>query len=453
MTTKAGSMPTWTDSVIWWQVFPLGFTDAEKSALPADAPVTHRLPQLIEWLDYLIELGCNGLALNPIFAAETHGYDIVDHFAVDSRLGDDADIDALIAACHQRGVRVLFDGVFNHVGRAFPGFADVLEQREKSAWAQWFHIDWDADGYDGFGYRSFEGHGGLVALNHDLPAVADYVESVMLHWLDRGIDGWRLDAAYAVPLEFWRRVTDRVREKYPDAWFVGEVIHGDFPEFVEQGGLDSVTQYELWKSTWSSLNDGNFFELDWTLKRHLEFCQVFVPMTFIGNHDVTRIASQLTDPRLLPLALVVLFTVPGVPSIYYGDEQAFRGEKQDREGGDDVIRPAFPADPSGLADVGRPIYRLHQDLIGLRTRETWLSTAKIETMTLANQQLSFRAFDDGGHQLVVLLNSSDDEFEFPLEGGFQLLLDGHDQDQTHDGPDGTGAVVGAQGWAIVRPES
>jgi cyclomaltodextrinase len=118
-----------------------------------------------------------------------------------------------------------------------------------------------------------------------------------------------------------------------------------------------------------------------------------------------------------------------------------------------VIRPAFPADPSGLADVGRPIYRLHQDLIGLRRRETWLSTAKIETITLANQQLSFRAFDDGGHQLVVLLNSSDDEFEFPLEGGFQLLLDGHDQDQTHDGPDGTGAVVGAQGWAIVRPES
>ena len=199
-----------------------------------------------------------------------------------------------------------------------------------SAWAQWFHIDWDADGYDGFGYRSFEGHGGLVALNHDLPAVADYVESVMLHWLDRGIDGWRLDAAYAVPLDFWRRVTDRVRERYPDAWFVGEVIHGDFPEFVEQGGLDSVTQYELWKSIWSSLNDGNFFELDWTLKRHLEFCQVFVPMTFIGNHDVTRIASQLTDPRLLPLALVVLFTVPGVPSIYYGDEQAFRGVKQDR---------------------------------------------------------------------------------------------------------------------------
>ena len=121
MTTKAGSMPTWTDSVIWWQVFPLGFTDAEKSALPADAPVAHRLPQLIEWLDYLIELGCNGLALNPIFASETHGYDIVDHFAVDSRLGDDADIDALIAACHQRGVRVLFDGVFNHVGGRSPG--------------------------------------------------------------------------------------------------------------------------------------------------------------------------------------------------------------------------------------------------------------------------------------------------------------------------------------------
>ena len=206
-----------------------------------------------------------------MFASESHGYDIVDHFAIDSRLGDDADIDQLIAACHDRGIRVLFDGVFNHVGRAFPGFVDVLENRQDSPFAEWFDIDWDADGYDGFGYRNFEGHGGLVALNHESPAVADYVASVMEHWLDRGVDGWRLDAAYAVPLAFWRAVTDRVRLRYPDAWFVGEVIQGDFADWVRQGGLDSVTQYELWKSIWSSLNDGNFFELAWTLGRHAEF--------------------------------------------------------------------------------------------------------------------------------------------------------------------------------------
>lgn len=449
--TKAGSMPSWTDSVIWWQVYPLGFVGAEKAALPANSPVQHRLPQLVGWLDYLVELGCNGLALNPIFASESHGYDIVDHFAVDSRLGDDADIDALIDACHQRGIRVLFDGVFNHVGRAFPGFADVLEKREKSAWAQWFDIDWAAEGHDGFGYRSFEGHGGLVALNHDSPDVADYVRSVMEHWLGRGIDGWRLDAAYAVPLDFWRQVTDRVRETFPDAWFVGEVIHGDFADWVRQGGLDSITQYELWKSAWSSFNDGNFFELDWTLKRHLEFCEVFVPMTFIGNHDVTRIASQLTDPRLLQHALVVLFTVPGVPSVYYGDEQEFRGEKEEREGGDDVIRPAFPADPSELAESGWPTYRLHQRLIGVRRREAWLSTARIESITLANEQLSYRAFDQDGHELVVLLNIADDEFAFPLERGFTMLLDGDEQHPTRARTDGPGAVVAARSWAIIRP--
>ena len=173
-------MSSWSDSVIWWQVYPLGFVGAEKQALPAGSPVRHRLLQLLDWLDYLIELGCNGLALNPVFASESHGYDIVDHFSVDPRLGDDADVDQLIAACHDRGIRVLFDGVFNHVGRAFPGFADVIAQGRDSEWADWFHIDWeDADAHDGFGYRTFEGHGGLVALNHDSPAVADYVVSVM----------------------------------------------------------------------------------------------------------------------------------------------------------------------------------------------------------------------------------------------------------------------------------
>jgi len=443
-------MPSWTQSVIWWQVYPLGFVGAEKSALPADSPVQHRLPQLLDWLDYLVELGCNGLALNPVFASGTHGYDIVDHFAIDARLGDDADIDALITACHQRGIRVLFDGVFNHVGREFPGFVDVLTHRRESSWAQWFDIDWDADGHDGFGYRTFEGHGGLVALDHDSPAVADYVVAVMEHWLRRGIDGWRLDAAYAVPLDFWRRVTDRVREQFPDAWFVGEVIHGDFPDWVRLGGLDSVTQYELWKAIWSSLNDGNFFELDWTLRRHVEFCDDFVPLTFLGNHDVTRIASQLTDTGLLPHALVLLFTVPGVPSIYYGDEQEFRGVKEDREGGDDAIRPAFPADPSQLAESGWPTYRLHQRLIGLRRREDWLTSGRLETITLANEQLSFRSSGPDGQSLVVLLNIGEEPFEFPLDSGFEVLEDGGGQHPTHAGPDGSGVVVPARGWAVVR---
>ncbi|MET0965740.1 MAG: alpha-amylase family glycosyl hydrolase [Nakamurella sp.] len=436
-------MSSWTDSVIWWQVYPLGFLGAEQTALPSGSAVEHRLPRLLPWLDYLVDLGCNGLALNPVFASESHGYDIVDHMVIDTRLGDDGDIDQLIAACHDKGIRVLFDGVFNHVGRAFPGFLDVIANGRASAWAGWFDIDWDADGPDGFGYRTFEGHGGLVALNHDSPAVADYVVSVMEHWLDRGIDGWRLDAAYAVPLPFWRSVTDRVRGRFPDAWFVGEVIHGEFGDWVSEGGLDSVTQYELWKSVWSSLNDSNFFELAWTLDRHRQFAKEFVPLTFVGNHDVTRIASKLEDIRHLPHALVVLFTVPGVPSIYYGDEQGFRGVKEDRIGGDDAIRPAFPADPSELAPDGSPIYRLHQELIGLRRREPWLVSAELEVLEKANEHLVFR-LRSGSAALTVVLNVDDDAFSVVLAGDGEVLAG--ELLPTGD----SAATVAGHGWAVVR---
>ena len=439
-------MSSWSGTVIWWQVYPLGFLGAEKQALPAGSAVRHRLPALVPWLDYLVELGCNGLALNPVFASESHGYDIVDHFAIDARLGDDLDIDELIAACHDRGIRVLFDGVFNHVGRAFPGFVDVLTNRQSSDYLEWFDIDWTADGHDGFGYRNFEGHGGLVALNHGSPAVADYVAGVMEHWLNRGVDGWRLDAAYAVPLDFWRAVTDRVRRTHPDAWFVGEVIQGEFADWVHQGGLDSVTQYELWKSIWSSLNDGNFFELAWTLGRHAAFVEDFVPLTFVGNHDVTRIASKLTDPRHLGHALVVLFTMPGVPSIYYGDEQGFVGVKEDREGGDDAVRPAFPAGPDELAAVGWPIYRLHQRLIGLRRRESWLTSGRIEVQMKTNEQLQVRSSGAEGRAIVVLLNIADDAHTFTGAGPGELLA----TDDEAEGQTGPDVTVGAHGWAVVR---
>ena len=444
-------MSSWSGTVIWWQVYPLGFVEAEKGALPAGSPVQHRLPKLLSWLDYLVELGCNGLALNPVFASESHGYDIIDHFAIDARLGDDADIDQLIAACHDRGIRVLFDGVFNHVGRTFPGFVDVLANRQDSQWADWFDIDWAADGYDGFGYRNFEGHGSLVALNHDSPAVADYVASVMTHWLDRGVDGWRLDAAYAVPLNFWHAVTDRVRVGHPDAWFLGEVIQGDFADWVTKGGLDSVTQYELWKSTWSALNDVNFFELAWTLGRHAEFVEDFVPQTFVGNHDVTRIASKLTDHRHLGHALVVLFTMPGVPSIYYGDEQGFIGVKEDREGGDDAVRQSFPDSPDQLAGDGWPIYRLHQRLIGLRRREAWLTDARIEVVTKTNEQLHVRAGGPDGQAIEVLLNIADDAFTFTEAGPGESLLSS-DEATADDGAEvGSGVSVAGHGWSVIRP--
>jgi glycosidase len=303
----------WIRHAVWWQVYPLGFTGAERDALPEGANPIPRLRHLEAWLPHLLELGCNGLALGPVFESGTHGYDTVDHFRVDRRLGTDDDLQHLVDACHTHGIRVLLDGVFNHVGRGFAQFRAVLEKGPHAPEAAWFHVNPDDGAPDGFTYRDFEGHGALVVLNHDNPEVADHVAAVMTHWCDRGIDAWRLDAAYAVPPRFWREVLPRVRAHRPDVWVVGEMIHGDHPRYVADSGVDSITQYELWKAIWSALNDHNLFELAHALRRHDAVVRAFLPQTFVGNHDVTRLASRLTDRRHLGPALALLLTLPASP--------------------------------------------------------------------------------------------------------------------------------------------
>ncbi len=406
-------MTSWADHAILWQVYPLGFTGAERSALPAGQPARHRLRHLEAWLDYAVELGCNGLLLGPVFAAQTHGYDTTDHFRIDSRLGDEDDFDALVSAADQRGLRLILDGVFNHVGREFPAFKAAVAGGPATSAARWFRRT--ADGSD---YAVFEGHGQLVELDHDEPAVLSYVIEVMTHWLGRGAGGWRLDAAYAVPPSFWAKVVPAVREAFPGAWFLGEMIHGDYAAYAAEAGLDSITQYEVWKAIWSSLNDRNFYELDHALGRHNAFMDGELAQTFVGNHDVTRLASALNDERHFSHALAVLFCVGGVPSVYYGDEQGFRGLKEHREGGDDEIRPAFPATPAGLLPDGWRYYRLHQRLIGFRRRHPWLVRARSVAEHLEPSALALRLRGEaGGEQALLLLNTGDAALRFPVDAG------------------------------------
>jgi glycosidase len=401
--------------VVLWHVYPLGFVSAERTA---QQEVRHRLPQVAAWLDYVIELGANGLQLGPVFASETHGYDTVDHFTIDPRLGDEGDFDALAAAARERGVRLVLDGVFNHVGRSFPRFQEASADPGSPA-ARWFRRQGDDWG-------TFEGHGALVALNHEEPEVLDHVVAVMRHWLDRGAAGWRLDAAYAVPPRFWRAVADAVHDSHPDAWLLGEVLHGDYAAFVRESGLDSVTQYELWKAIWSALNDRNLFELAHALRRHATMLETFVPTTFLGNHDVTRIASRLTDAALLEHAVTVLLTVPGHPTVYAGDEQAFTGVKEDRAGGDDAVRPPFPATPAGLSPLGEPTLRLHQRLIGLRRRHPWLVNGVLSVERLENELLVYRVANRGtpDQVLTVVLNLTDEPAPVPLQPGQHVLEGG-----------------------------
>lgn len=385
----------WVDHSIWWHVYPLGFTGApirSENRGEKDWAST-RFPQLSDWLDYLTGLGCNGLLLGPIFTSTSHGYDSVNQFQIDPRLGTEHDFAELVSRCKEKGVRIVLDGVFSHVGVKHPMLVTALKAGPESVEGRLFDINWD--GSDGPEPRVWEGHGNLVRLNHANVEARDYAVSVMKYWLERGIDGWRLDAAYSVSTEFWTNVLSRVRSDFPDAWFLGEVIHGNYAAFVEESTVDSLTQYELWKAIWSSLLDDNLFELDWTLKRNNEFLETFTPNTFIGNHDVTRIATTVGAKKSI-VAFVVLMTVGGIPSIYYGDEQGFTGEKIEDWSGDDAIRPPMPPLPEDLLPYGAEHQRAYQELIALRRRHPWLVNAQTETLKIENTKMHYRTTERGG---------------------------------------------------------
>ncbi|SDB80938.1 Alpha amylase, catalytic domain [Raineyella antarctica] len=424
------SQPAWVDYSLWWHAYPLGALGAEQTSVDT---VHHRLDHLIGWLDYLLSIGCNGLLLGPVFASETHGYDTVDHFRIDPRLGDEDDFRRLLHEAHERGIRVVLDGVFNHVGRS----NEIVRRAEAAGpgtpdgdWVRW------SDGY----VRCFEGSMNLPELDLGRPFVQDYVVGAMEHWLGLGADGWRLDAAYAPGAEAWAPITARVRADFPEAWLVGEVIHGDLPEFVQHSGMHSVTQYELWKAIWSSLNDTNFWELAHALERHAEFCRTFVPQTFVGNHDVTRIRSRLADDRHLGHAVVLLALLPGVPSIYYGDEQGYTGTKEERAGGDDQVRPQLPAAPENLSLLGAPILEMYQRLFAVRRRHPWLVRAAIEVGAVTNETILVSCSSEAGgthHEIDVALNV--DDTSRPMPSGTVIAQSGSDL-----------LEIEAHGWAVLQ---
>lgn len=405
-------MREWIEHVIWWHAYPLGFVGADTTG--EDRSPGHRLNRMEGWLDHILSLGANGLALGPVFESSTHGYDTIDYFRVDPRLGDEGDLVSLFAAAKEKGVRVLLDGVFNHVG---PDFVTPELVRADEV---------------------FEGHEGLRALDHENPATVDLVVRVMNHWLERGADGWRLDAAYSVDPGFWAQVLPRVREAHPDAYIVGEVLHGDYADIVQRSGMDAVTQYELWQAVWHGIADANLFELDWALQRHNGFLDSFVPYTFVGNHDVSRLATRIPDARHREHALVLLFTLGGTPAVYAGDEYGFEAVKEERIGGDDAIRPEFPDSPLDV-DGDDAVLEVHRRLIGLRRRHPWLHTARSSVVTLTNTSLVYEV-SSGDERLIVALNVDDAPLPVEFAPGAELI-EGHLD----------GGVVPPHGWAVIRP--
>ena len=458
MNTTATTAPSWIRDAICWQVYPLGFCSAprhrgdltgEGYGGAAGENVVHRLRRLDGWLDHLVGLGANVLLLNPIFDSVSHGYDTLEHRRLDPRLGDDSDFDALIAACRERGIRVVLDGVFNHVSDRHPVARRAISAgpgTEDGSLIRW-------SGTNPYG---FEGNADLIELDLTNSVVQDRVVEIMSRWLERGADGWRLDAMYAAGPDAWAPILERVRAAHPEAWILGEVIHGDYPAFAAGSGADSITQYELWKAIWSGLADHNLFELAHALGRHQDFLDAdggAHPQTFVGNHDTTRIASQLADGRDLAAAIALLALLPGIPAVYAGDEFGATGVKEERAGGDDVIRPWFPGGPDEVvAAAGTPdgtpdgphhltllkdeaaprILEVHQRLLSLRRRESWLSLASVRVdedsleNTWAQIVLTPQAGDGVGDEitggdgaapapLTLVLNLGDEERPAPGE--------------------------------------
>lgn len=422
-------VPAWVRHAIVWQVYPLGFCGAPltRDDLGGEGyggvqgeNVVHRLGRITAWLDHLVSLGADVLLLNPIFDSVSHGYDTLDHDRIDPRLGSQADFDALVEACHARGVRIVLDGVFNHVSNRHPRVRRAIAEGPDGP--EGGRIRWSGDSPWGF-----EGNADLVELNLSNPHVQDAIVRIMTTWLDRGIDGWRLDAMYSAGAAAWAPILRRVAEAHPEAWILGEVIHGDYAQIAAESGAASITQYELWKAIWSSLRDGNLFELTHALGRDEEFRapvggHELLPLTFLGNHDTTRIASQLPDGRDLVVAYALLALLPGIPAIYAGDEYGAVGVKEDRPGGDDAVRPRFPDDPShapgDLAVLSREaaprILEVHRRLLGLRRRLPWLVDAHIEVeqSTLSDLFAELRLTSRTGEDSVrLLLNLADDDRE------------------------------------------
>lgn len=334
----------WIDHAVLYQIYPLGFCGA-----PAEnnGILTHRLEKIREWIPHLKRLGVDGIYFSPLFESDRHGYDTRDFFRVDTRLGTNDDLRVLCRELHENGIRIILDGVFNHVGRGCPQFQDVLKNRETSLYRDWFFTDFSGDTpyRDGLWYDCWEGHYELVRLNLRNPAVRDHLFAAVRFWVEEfGIDGLRLDVAYSLDRDFLTALRSYCDGLKPDFPLIGEVLFGDYNLLVNDRMLHSCTNYENYKSLYSAVNSDNLWELSYSLNRQFgpePWCIYRGKhlVSFTDNHDVTRIASILTDRRRLPLVWTLLLTQPGIPVIYYGSEWGMEGKKQD---GDAALRPCPP---------------------------------------------------------------------------------------------------------------
>lgn len=408
----------WAYESVFYQIYPLGFCGAP---FENDGVQTHKIKKVEEWIPHMKKLGINAIYFSPVFESDTHGYNTRDYKKIDVRIGTNQDFKEVCQRLHENGIRVVLDGVFNHVGRGFYQFQDVLKNREASPYLNWFHINLGGNSNynDGLWYEGWEGNYDLVKLNLQNGEVVHHILDAVQYWIDEfDIDGLRLDVAYCLDENFVRTLRSFTTEKKPDFFLLGEMLHGDYNRLMNDSMLHSVTNYECYKGLYSSFNSMNMFEINhsllrqfgpenWTLYKgkHL--------LSFVDNHDVTRVASILSNERHLPLIYAMCFGMPGIPCVYYGSEWGTRADKRE---GDPALRPCF--EQPEWNELSEFISKLAE----AKKNSEALNYGGFRSVLLTNRQCIFKRAS-GHERVMVAINADEAPFTAHFDAGCGMATD------------------------------
>lgn len=420
----------WADESVFYQIYPLGMCGAPRENDGNDPEaeddgtgnrVAHRILKVLDYIPHLKKLNINAVYFGPVFESDCHGYDTRDYRNIDRRLGTNGDFKKVCDALHKEGIRVVLDGVFNHVGRGFWALNDVRANRQNSTYKDWFNISFEGNSSynDGFWYEGWEGHYELVKLNLKNEAVISYLLDTVKFWFDEfGIDGLRLDVAYCLDRDFLKRLRSFTNGLAPDFWMVGEIIGGDCNTIMNDDMCQSATNYDCYKGLFSSFNSMNMFEIIHSLMRQFGSEQWCVYrgkhlVTFVDNHDVTRVADILSNPKHIPLIYALSFGMPGIPCIYYGSEWGIHGDKKD---GDNALRPA----------VEKPEWNELTDfiskLVAAKRGSEALNYGDFRSVLLTNRQCIFERQSEN-ERVMVAINADGTDYNADFDAGCGQAID------------------------------
>ena len=402
----------WYKESVFYQIYPLGFCGAP---FENDGVLISRIKKVGEWIPHMKKMGVNAIYFSPVFESDTHGYNTRDYKMIDKRLGTNEDFKEICEKLHAADIKVVLDGVFNHVGRGFSAFQDVLRNREHSRYLHWFNINLGGNSHynDGLWYEGWEGNYDLVKLNLQNEEVVQHIFDAVNYWINEfKIDGLRLDVAYCLDPNFVKRLRQFCDGRKQDFYLLGEMLHGDYNRMVNDEMLHSATNYECYKGLYSSFNSMNLFEIihsllrqfgpeNWTLYRGKHM------FSFVDNHDVTRVASILTNEKHLPLIYALAFGMPGIPCVYYGSEW---GAKANKSEGDPALRACFE----------KPEWNELTDFIGKLAEAKKCSEAlqygAFRSVVLTNKQCIFERKSEN-ERVLVAINADGEKYTAHFDAG------------------------------------